>query len=116
MRCSNIDYFSEEEYIPDQNDSTMAIPCKSTRPISAHSTCLNSSPFICSLDSIKRASAYLLASCLILALGELIYLCRKVCGHRQILTLLSGICFILAGNCHRLFDDEWARYRLLSPL
>lgn len=28
MRCIKIDYFSSEEYIPDQNDSTMAIPCE----------------------------------------------------------------------------------------
>ena len=26
--CSNIDYFPNEEYSPDPNDSTMAIPCK----------------------------------------------------------------------------------------
>lgn len=25
--CSKIDYFSKEEYSPDPNDSTMAIPC-----------------------------------------------------------------------------------------
>lgn len=28
MKCMDIDYFTEEEYVPDQNDSTMAIPCK----------------------------------------------------------------------------------------
>lgn len=28
MTCSNIDYFSGEEYHPDPNDSTLAIPCK----------------------------------------------------------------------------------------
>lgn len=28
MHCAYIDYLSKEEYIPDQNDSTMAIPCK----------------------------------------------------------------------------------------
>lgn len=27
--CSTIDYFPLEEYSPDPNDSTMAIPCKS---------------------------------------------------------------------------------------
>lgn len=26
--CNKIDYFSKEEYSPDPNDSTMAIPCK----------------------------------------------------------------------------------------
>lgn len=26
--CSNIDYFPNEEYSPDPNDSTMAIPCE----------------------------------------------------------------------------------------
>lgn len=26
--CFNIDYFPSEEYSPDPNDSTMAIPCK----------------------------------------------------------------------------------------
>ncbi len=28
MHCFVIDYFSNEEYSPDPNDSTMAIPCK----------------------------------------------------------------------------------------
>ncbi|KAG8255354.1 regulation of AMPA receptor activity protein [Homalodisca vitripennis] len=26
MHCTNIEYFSKEEYSPDPNDSTMAIP------------------------------------------------------------------------------------------
>lgn len=26
--CSKIDYFPKDEYTPDPNDSTMAIPCK----------------------------------------------------------------------------------------
>lgn len=26
--CSTIEYFPNEEYSPDPNDSTMAIPCK----------------------------------------------------------------------------------------
>lgn len=28
MKCENVDYFPKEEYSPDPNDSTMAIPCK----------------------------------------------------------------------------------------
>jgi hypothetical protein len=28
LQCFNIDYFPKEEYSPDPNDSTMAIPCK----------------------------------------------------------------------------------------
>jgi len=28
LHCFNIDYFPREEYSPDPNDSTMAIPCK----------------------------------------------------------------------------------------
>jgi hypothetical protein len=28
MQCFNIDYFPREEYSPDPNDSTMAIPCE----------------------------------------------------------------------------------------
>jgi hypothetical protein len=28
LHCFNIDYFPKEEYSPDPNDSTMAIPCK----------------------------------------------------------------------------------------
>lgn len=27
-RCSKIDYFPTEDYSPDPNDSTMAIPCE----------------------------------------------------------------------------------------
>lgn len=30
FECSKIDYFPKEEYSPDPNDSTMAIPCKYT--------------------------------------------------------------------------------------
>lgn len=30
QKCLNIDYFPAEEYSPDPNDSTMAIPCKYT--------------------------------------------------------------------------------------
>lgn len=26
--CNRIDYFTKEEYSPDPNDSTLAIPCK----------------------------------------------------------------------------------------
>lgn len=29
-QCSKIDYFPKDEYSPDPNDSTMAIPCKSS--------------------------------------------------------------------------------------
>jgi hypothetical protein len=28
MQCFNIDYYPREEYSPDPNDSTMAIPCE----------------------------------------------------------------------------------------
>ena len=28
LHCFNIDYFPREEYSPDPNDSTMAIPCE----------------------------------------------------------------------------------------
>ena len=28
FQCTKIDYFPEEEYNPDANDSTNAIPCK----------------------------------------------------------------------------------------
>lgn len=29
-QCSKIDYFPKDEYSPDPNDSTMAIPCKNS--------------------------------------------------------------------------------------
>lgn len=28
LQCTNIEYFPKEEYSPDPNDSTMAIPCE----------------------------------------------------------------------------------------
>jgi hypothetical protein len=33
LHCFNIDYFPREEYSPDPNDSTMAIPCKYQIPL-----------------------------------------------------------------------------------
>lgn len=32
--CFNIDYFPQEEYSPDPNDSTLSIPCKQHLPFS----------------------------------------------------------------------------------
>lgn len=62
---------------------------------------LTEPPFFFSVaDSMRQALPYILASVLVVTLGEIIYLCRKVCRHRQMVyTLISGITFILAGRC-----------------
>ena len=107
MICSYIDYFSGEEYIADQNDSTMAIPCKCHYSMTLtkkkrliYGKCIQSQS-----DSVKQAAAYFFASCIILFLGEMIYLFRNACGHRQIYTFISGITFILAGKWVMINDD-----------
>ncbi|KAF7489011.1 Voltage-dependent calcium channel gamma-5 subunit [Sarcoptes scabiei] len=74
MHCFRIDYFSQEEYIPDQNDSTMAMPY-----------------------SMKQAAIYIWISTILLALGQSIYFFSQICRGKQIYILISGIPFILSG-------------------
>ncbi|CAG2175706.1 unnamed protein product, partial [Oppiella nova] len=70
MRCLVIDYFSKEEYSPDPNDSTMAIPY-----------------------AAKRAAIFLMISCVILLIGQLLCFLGHVCTRRRVFTFAAGIAF-----------------------
>ncbi|XP_022665705.1 voltage-dependent calcium channel gamma-8 subunit-like isoform X2 [Varroa jacobsoni] len=70
----NIDYFPTEEYSPDPNDSTMAIPY-----------------------AVNRASAFILISALILLTGEVLCLLGHLLRRRRVLIFAAGICFIISG-------------------
>ncbi|CAL1289332.1 unnamed protein product [Larinioides sclopetarius] len=74
MRCENIDYFPKEEYSPDPNDSTMAIPY-----------------------AVKRASVFIFSSCLTLLLGYLLCVVGSLCRRRPVISFASGVAFILSG-------------------
>ncbi|XP_054168184.1 voltage-dependent calcium channel gamma-5 subunit-like [Oppia nitens] len=74
MHCFIIDYFSKEDYSPDPTDSTMAIPY-----------------------AAKRAAIFLMTSCLILLIGQLLCFLGHVCTRRRVFTFATGIAFIIAG-------------------
>ncbi|KAH7640212.1 hypothetical protein HUG17_7679 [Dermatophagoides farinae] len=74
LECKKIDYLSQEEYIPDQNDSTMAIPY-----------------------AVKQAAIYFLVSTGLMIAGQTIYLMSQLCRSRRIYIFVSGIPFILSG-------------------
>ncbi|KAK8784447.1 hypothetical protein V5799_009190 [Amblyomma americanum] len=75
MHCVLIDYFPKEEYSPDPNDSTMAIPY-----------------------AVKRASAFILISALVLVVGELLCFLGHLFRRGRVLTFAGGIAFILSGG------------------
>ncbi|XP_054718886.1 voltage-dependent calcium channel gamma-7 subunit-like [Uloborus diversus] len=74
MKCENVDYFPKEEYSPDPNDSTMAIPY-----------------------AVKRASIFVFLSCLTLLLGYLLCVLGTLCRKRPVISFASGVAFILSG-------------------
>ncbi|XP_018496766.1 voltage-dependent calcium channel gamma-5 subunit [Galendromus occidentalis] len=74
QKCVNIDYFPAEEYSPDPNDSTMAIPY-----------------------AVNRASTFILVSALILCLGEVLCFLGHLLKRRRVLIFAAGICFIISG-------------------
>ncbi|XP_067118741.1 voltage-dependent calcium channel gamma-5 subunit-like [Centruroides vittatus] len=74
VHCINIDYFPKEEYSPDPNDSTMAIPY-----------------------AVKRAAIFILVSTFILIIGEILCFFGHLLRRRWVLTFASGIAFILSG-------------------
>ncbi|XP_067128814.1 voltage-dependent calcium channel gamma-5 subunit-like isoform X1 [Centruroides vittatus] len=74
MHCFHIDYFPKEEYSPDPNDSTMAIPY-----------------------AVKRAATFIFISSLILILGVVLCFLGRILYRRPVLTFASGIAFILSG-------------------
>nr|XP_042902385.1 voltage-dependent calcium channel gamma-7 subunit-like [Parasteatoda tepidariorum] len=74
MHCENIDYFPKEEYSPDPNDSTMAIPY-----------------------AVKRASVFIFSSCLTLLFGYFLCVLGTLCRRRPVISFASGVAFILSG-------------------
>ncbi|XP_054282129.1 voltage-dependent calcium channel gamma-4 subunit-like [Macrosteles quadrilineatus] len=74
LDCSNIDYFPKEEYSPDPNDSTMAIPY-----------------------AVTRAAVFFVSASLLLLCGELCCLCGHLSRTRRLLTFISGVIFIISG-------------------
>ncbi|XP_064478856.1 uncharacterized protein LOC135392111 [Ornithodoros turicata] len=74
MQCRLIDYFPKEEYSPDPNDSTMAIPY-----------------------AVKRAAAFIVMSALVLVVGELLCFLGHLIRRGRVLTFAGGISFILSG-------------------
>ncbi|CAG2104331.1 unnamed protein product [Medioppia subpectinata] len=74
MHCFVIDYFSNEEYSPDPNDSTNALPY-----------------------AAKRAAVFIMISCVILLIGQLLCFLGHVCTRRRVFTFAAGIAFIIAG-------------------
>lgn len=74
LNCTKIDYFSPDEYTPDPNDSTLAIPY-----------------------SARKAAVFIFISSGILLIGELLCFISNLWTRRGVLTFASGIAFILAG-------------------
>ncbi|XP_044733458.1 uncharacterized protein LOC123296062 [Chrysoperla carnea] len=72
--CSNIEYFSKEEYSPDPNDSTMAIPY-----------------------AVTRSTIFILAATLLLCGGYCSCLIGHFVRHRRLFTFISGVLFIVTG-------------------
>ncbi|XP_046660244.1 voltage-dependent calcium channel gamma-5 subunit [Homalodisca vitripennis] len=74
MHCTNIEYFSKEEYSPDPNDSTMAIPY-----------------------AVTRSAIFFVSASLLLLCGEFCCLCGHLARHRRLLTFVAGVIFIISG-------------------
>ncbi|KAI1303698.1 Voltage-dependent calcium channel gamma-5 subunit [Halotydeus destructor] len=72
--CNNIQYFSDDEYAPDPNDSTGAIPY-----------------------AAKRAATFIMASSAILVMGALLCIIGHTCSRRRVFTFTSGIAFVISG-------------------
>ncbi|XP_044253108.1 voltage-dependent calcium channel gamma-5 subunit [Tribolium madens] len=72
--CNKIDYFSKEEYSPDPNDSTMAIPY-----------------------TVTRSVIFFLAASLLLCSGYCCCILGQCVRHRSLYTFISGVIFIVTG-------------------
>lgn len=72
--CSNIDYFPNEEYSPDPNDSTMAIPY-----------------------TVTKSAAFFIIATLLLFLGEFSCIFGHFSRQRRLFTFISGVIFIISG-------------------
>ncbi|KAK7870812.1 hypothetical protein R5R35_005472 [Gryllus longicercus] len=74
LQCSNIDYFPREEYSPDPNDSTMAIPY-----------------------AVTKSAVFFILATLFLCLGEFCCLFGHFARQRRLFTFISGVVFIISG-------------------
>ncbi|CAB3363918.1 Hypothetical predicted protein [Cloeon dipterum] len=74
MQCFNIDYFPREEYSPDPNDSTMAIPY-----------------------AVTKSAGFFVISTILLIVAEIFCLFGHVARHKRIFTFISGLIFIISG-------------------
>lgn len=74
MHCSNIDYFPKEEYSPDPNDSTMAIPY-----------------------AVTRSAFFFIVATLLLFCGEFSCMYGHFKRSRRIFTFVAGVVFIISG-------------------
>ncbi|RZF45485.1 hypothetical protein LSTR_LSTR009356 [Laodelphax striatellus] len=74
MHCTFIEYFSKEEYSPDPNDSTMAIPY-----------------------AVTRSAFFFILATLLLFFGEFSCLYGQLMRRRRIFTFVSGVVFIISG-------------------
>ncbi|XP_042863661.1 uncharacterized protein LOC122247993 [Penaeus japonicus] len=74
FRCTKIDYFPSEEYNPDPNDSTQAIPY-----------------------TVLRSVGFFLTAAILLSAAELLCINGHFCRRRRYFTFLAGITFVVAG-------------------
>ncbi|XP_024081278.1 uncharacterized protein LOC106673530 [Cimex lectularius] len=74
LHCTNIEYFPKEEYSPDPNDSTMAIPY-----------------------AVTRSAFFFIIATLLLFCGEFSCIYGHFHRSRRIYTFVSGVIFIISG-------------------
>ncbi|XP_045594520.1 uncharacterized protein stg1 [Procambarus clarkii] len=74
FRCTKIDYFPDEIYSPDPQDSTTAIPY-----------------------TVLKSAGYFLTAAALLTVAEVLCLNGHCCRRRRFLTFVSGITFVVAG-------------------
>ncbi|XP_071051765.1 voltage-dependent calcium channel gamma-5 subunit isoform X2 [Onthophagus taurus] len=72
--CSRIDYFSSEEYSPDPNDSTMAIPY-----------------------AVTKSAGFFVVATLLLCCSYCCCIIGHCAKHRGLYTFISGVLFIITG-------------------
>ena len=107
--CIPINYFPKEKYRPDDQDSTMAIPCKKLANISMIPDFHNLS-FI---DTARKSSTYFLFSFILMLNGEFFCFTSFLKTTKKIFSFISGVSFIVGG-----MKNSWKTwsYYLLSGL
>ena len=90
--CSSISYFPQEKYQPDDQDSTLAIPCKIKKILICDLI-----PFII-LDSARNSTIYFILSFIFLLIGEFFCFATFLKSGRKIFAFFSGISFVVGGR------------------